>query len=134
MTTGGKTILVVEDEQDLAELICFNLQRESYTTRYASTGDVALEQIRKSPPDLVVLDRMLPRVSGDEVASALRKDASTSQIPILMLTAKAEESDELVGFALGADDYVTKPFSMKVTDQRDAAARRRYRRQCRRHS
>lgn len=125
MSTGGKTILVVEDEQDLAELICFNLQRESYTTCYASTGDVALEQIRKSPPDLVVLDRMLPHVSGDEVASAMRKDSSTSQIPILMLTAKAEESDELVGFALGADDYVTKPFSMKVLLARISAMLRR---------
>lgn len=125
MSSGGKTILVVEDEQDLAELICFNLQRESYSTRYASTGDLALEQIRKSPPDLVVLDRMLPHVSGDEVASAMRKDSSTSQIPILMLTAKAEESDELVGFALGADDYVTKPFSMKVLLARISAMLRR---------
>jgi two-component system phosphate regulon response regulator PhoB len=125
MNIGGKTIMVVEDEQDLAKLICFNLERESYKTNYAPAGDVALEHIRKCPPDLIVLDRMLPNLSGDEVASALRKDSSTSQIPILMLTAKAEESDELVGFALGADDYVTKPFSMKVLLARISAMLRR---------
>lgn len=125
MSAVTKTIMVVEDEPDLARLICFNLDRESYQTVCASAGDVALERIRRDPPDLVVLDRMLPNLSGDEVAMALRKDADTAHIPILMLTAKAEESDELVGFALGADDYVTKPFSMKVLLARVSAMLRR---------
>ncbi len=125
MTKSTKTVLVVEDEKDLAELICFNLQREGFATRHADGGDLALEEIRRDPPDIILLDRMLPGMSGDEVAQECRRDPATSAIPIIMLTAKAEESDELVGFALGADDYVTKPFSTKVLVARVAAMLRR---------
>ncbi|MBN1511183.1 MAG: response regulator [Phycisphaerae bacterium] len=109
-----KTILIVEDEADLAELLRINLEREGYACRVAGAGDQALAEARRQAPSLVLLDRMLPGLSGDEVASLMRRDPATANIPIIMLTAKVEESDELVGFALGADDYVTKPFSMKV--------------------
>jgi len=105
-----KTILVVEDEADLRELIGFNLEREGYRCRQAADGEEALAEITRAIPDLVILDRMLPNTSGDEVLSQIRRDQRTAAIPVLMLTAKADESDELVGFAMGADDYVTKPF------------------------
>ena len=110
----GRTILVVEDENDLADLICMNLEREGYVCRCAPDGGSALAEVRQHRPDLVVLDRMLPGRSGDDVAAHLKRDPVTAGLPILMLTAKAEETDQLVGFALGADDYVVKPFSMKV--------------------
>ncbi len=121
----AKTILVVEDETDLRELIGFNLEREGYQCRKAADGDEALAEISKSVPHLVILDRMLPATSGDEVLLRLRRDARTAAIPVLMLTAKAEESDELVGFAMGADDYVRKPFSMKALVARVGALLRR---------
>jgi two-component system phosphate regulon response regulator PhoB len=108
-----RTILVVEDETDLADLLRHNLEREGYRCRSAANGEDGLAEARRDPPDVLILDRMLPRMSGDQVISKLRREPKTANIPILMLTAKAEESDELVGFALGADDYVTKPFSMK---------------------
>lgn len=120
-----KMILVVEDESDLGETIAYNLEREGYACRKATHGDAALAEVRRSAPDLIVLDRMLPGRSGDEVVSELRRDPRTAGIPVLMLTAKAEESDELVGFALGADDYVTKPFSMKLLLARVSALLRR---------
>ncbi|MFQ5590901.1 MAG: response regulator [Phycisphaerae bacterium] len=120
-----KTILVVEDQTDLRELIAFNLEREGYTCRRCSDGDAALGQIRRDPPDLIILDRMLPNTSGDEVIMRLKRKPDTALIPIIMLTAKAEESDELVGFAMGADDYVIKPFSMKALVARVAALLRR---------
>ncbi len=107
-------ILIVEDEADLAELLCYNLEREGYTCRRAEDGAAALGEVRRSRPDLMILDRMLPRVSGDEVMRRVKDDPRTRTMPIVMLTAKAEEADELAGFALGADDYVTKPFSMKL--------------------
>lgn len=125
LVKNNKTVLVVEDEQDLADLIAFNLEREGYTVRRAASGDAALADARRNPPDLMLLDRMLPSLSGDEVASEIRRDPSLAATPILMLTAKAEESDVLVGFALGADDYVTKPFSMKVLLARVNAMLRR---------
>jgi len=109
-----KTILVVEDEADLRELIAFNLEREGYRCHGAADGDDAFSEIAKEAPDLVILDRMLPHTSGDEVLIQLRRRDQTRLIPVIMLTAKADESDELVGFAMGADDYVTKPFSMKA--------------------
>jgi len=120
-----KTILVVEDETDLRELIGFNLEREGYRCRRAADGDEALAEIAKAVPHLVILDRMLPATSGDEVLAQLRRDVRTAAIPVLMLTAKADESDELVGFAMGADDYVTKPFSMKALIARVGALLRR---------
>ncbi len=122
-----KTILVVEDETDLRELIGFNLEREGYQCRQAADGDQALAEIAKAIPHLVILDRMLPNTSGDEVLAQLRRDERTAAIPVLMLTAKVDESDELVGFAMGADDYVTKPFSMKALIARVGALIRRSR-------
>lgn len=96
---GGreKSVLVVEDERDLAELISFNLG-EGYAARRAHTGDDAVTEARRQPPDLIILDRMLPGRSGDEVISELRKDAQTARVPVMMLTAKSDESDQLVGF------------------------------------
>ena len=121
----GKAILVVEDETDLADLLRFNLVKEGYVCRCVSDGAAALGEVRREAPDLIVLDRMLPGMSGEQVIETLRKNAQTAAIPVLMLTAKAEESDQLVGFALGATDYVTKPFSMKILLARVAAALRR---------
>lgn len=118
-------ILVVEDEADLAELICYHLSREGYACRRVDDGERALAETCRQPPDLIVLDRMLPRLSGDEVARRLRADSRTAAIPIIMLTAKAADDDELVGFALGADDYVRKPFAMKLLLARVAAVLRR---------
>ena len=121
----NKTVLVVEDEADLAEVVRYNLEREGYRCRCVADGTSALAELRRERPDVLILDRMLPGLSGDEVIAKLRRDAETASIPVLMLTAKAEESDELVGFALGADDYVTKPFSMKLLLARvDALLRR----------
>ncbi len=121
----GKSILVIEDSVDLAELLCFNLEREGYTCKSMTEGPAALDTIQRHPPDLIILDRMLPGKSGDEIIAELKRDPHTSAIPVIMLTAKVEESDELVGFALGADDYITKPFSMKLLLARVAAILRR---------
>ncbi len=120
-----KDILIVEDEADLAELVRFNLEREGYACRCAGDGASAQEQIRHGVPDLIVLDRMLPGTSGDELAARVKGDARTAAVHIIMLTAKADEADELVGFALGVDDYVTKPFSMKKLVARVGAVLRR---------
>ena len=124
---AGKTILIVEDEADLADILAFHLEREAYVCRRARDGEAALAEVRRSQPDLIVLDRMLPKVSGDEVIARLRRDPRTADIPVIMLTAKAEDADELVGFALGADDYVRKPFSVKLLLARVAALLRRER-------
>lgn len=121
----SRTILIVEDETDLAESLRFNLAREGYNVTVAPDGSSALAEIRRMPPDLILLDRMLPRASGDEVVAQVRRDPATTNIPVIMLTAKADESDALVGFALGADDYVTKPFSIKLLIARVAAMFRR---------
>ena len=108
------SILIVEDEPDLADLLSFHLQREGYQCRRVGDGDRALAEAQRQPPDLVLLDRMLPGVAGDEVARRMKRDTRTADVPIIMLTAKATDEDELVGFALGADDYVRKPFSVKL--------------------
>jgi two-component system phosphate regulon response regulator PhoB len=107
-------VLVVEDERDLLETLIFNLEREGYETRRAQTGEEALERAFEEPhPDLVVLDLMLPDISGTEVCKELRADERTAQIPVLMATARGEEIDRVVGFEVGADDYVVKPFSVR---------------------
>jgi two-component system phosphate regulon response regulator PhoB len=120
-----RNILLVEDEGDLADLLQYNLEREGYKCRVVHDGAGGIAEIRRQAPHLLILDRMLPNLSGDEVIAQVRKEPQTSAIPIIMLTAKAEESDELVGFALGADDYITKPFSMKLLIARVAAVLRR---------
>ena len=122
-----KRIIVVEDESDMAELLSMRLQREGYIVETVGDGAEALEMIRCSPPDLVLLDLMLPGMSGTEVATKLRNDPRTANVPIIMLTAKSEESDIVVGLHLGADDYITKPFSMSVLLARISAVLRRSR-------
>jgi DNA-binding response OmpR family regulator len=120
-----KKITIVEDERDMAELVAMRLKREHYDVDVAHDGKEGLDRIRSFPPDLVLLDLMLPRMSGTEIAAELRRDPRTSHIPIIMLTAKSEESDIVVGLQMGADDYVTKPFSMSVLLARVAAVLRR---------
>ena len=109
----------------MAELVAMRLKREHYDVEVAHDGMEGLTKIRSSPPDLVLLDLMLPGVPGTEVATELRKDPSTAGVPIIMMTAKSEESDIVVGLHIGADDYVTKPFSMSVLLARIAAVLRR---------
>ncbi|MBI1839839.1 MAG: response regulator transcription factor [Verrucomicrobia bacterium] len=104
-------ILVVDDEQDVTELLEFNLRSAGYDVISAEDGPAALKKAREGQPDLIILDVMLPDMEGTDVCKELRRDASTARIPIIMLTAKAGEIDRVLGLELGADDYVTKPFS-----------------------
>ncbi|MFI4897083.1 MAG: response regulator [Phycisphaerales bacterium JB059] len=107
-------ILVVEDEPDLAELIAYNLRTEGHEVEIAADGAAALQAVDANRPHLILLDLMMPRLTGQQVAERLKQAPATSRIPIIMLTAKSEERDELQGLQLGADDYITKPFSMSV--------------------
>jgi two-component system phosphate regulon response regulator PhoB len=111
-------ILVIEDERPLVEVLTYNLEREGFEVLVARDGQDGLRQAQLRLPDLVVLDLMLPVKAGLEVCRELRGGARTRDIPIVMVTAKSEESDQLIGFATGADDYVTKPYSVKVLIQR----------------
>ena len=120
-------IIIVEDEQDMAELISMRLKREGYTAEAVHDGLEGLAKIRSTPPALVLLDLMLPGMSGTQIATELRADPRTATVPIIMLTAKSEESDVVVGLHVGADDYITKPFSMSVLVARIAAVLRRNR-------
>lgn len=121
----GQHIVVVEDEEDILELIAYNLRKEGYRVRAVNSGEAGLQAVRESLPDLVLLDLMLPGVDGFEVCRALKRDGETSNIPILMLTAKGEEADIVAGLELGADDYITKPFSTRVLLARVRAVLRR---------
>jgi len=112
--TTKKRILVVDDEKDLLELIVYQLQRNGYDVLTAANGNDALAVAKRELPDLLILDLMLPGMDGTEVARRLKADPKTASLPIVMLTAKSEETDVVVGLTLGADDYVTKPFSMKI--------------------
>jgi len=118
-------IHIVEDDTSLAEVLDYNLRQEGYETHVSRDGQQGLREIRLQPPDLVVLDLMLPLIDGLEVCRQLRNDPATQNLLVLMLTARSEESDQLVGFSVGADDYVTKPFSVKVLLQRINALFRR---------
>jgi two-component system phosphate regulon response regulator PhoB len=118
-------ILVVEDEEDILELIRYNLSREGYQVVCVTTGEEALETIRSAAIDIIVLDLMLPGMDGFELTKILKSDAKIWHIPILMLTAKGEETDIVTGLELGADDYVTKPFSPRVLVARIRAVLRR---------
>jgi two-component system alkaline phosphatase synthesis response regulator PhoP len=109
-----EVILIVDDEEDIRELVALNLRREGYQILTCDTGERALELVRSKKPDLVVLDLMLPGVDGLEVCRRLKADPDSRRIPVVMLTAKGEETDIVAGLELGADDYVTKPFSGKV--------------------
>jgi len=119
-------ILVVEDENDLQDLLRFNLERDGFEVETAASGERALELIRTQSPDLVLLDLMLPGVDGLTVCRNLRNDPETAKVPVVMLTAKGEETDVVVGLELGADDYVTKPFSPRVLLARIKAVLRRH--------
>src|SRR6266849_8465142 len=118
-------VLIIEDERGLTEVLTYNLEREGYHTIVAHDGQEGLRKAQTILPDLILLDIMLPIVDGLDVCRRLRSSEVTQQIPIIFLTAKAEETDQVVGFSLGADDYVTKPFSVKVLLQRIKALQRR---------
>src|SRR5436190_7341534 len=120
-----KKILIVEDETDVIKLLKYNLDKEGFKVSYATDGGVALAEIRRDAPDLVILDLMLPGIGGLEVCRQLRRSESFSRIPILILSAKSEEADRVVGLEIGADDYVTKPFSMREVVARVRALLRR---------
>jgi two-component system phosphate regulon response regulator PhoB len=121
------SVLVVEDEDALATLLQYNLDKEGYRVAVAADGEEALVQIDERQPDLVILDWMLPKVSGIEVCRRLRGRPETRNIPIIMLTARGEETDRIRGLDTGADDYVTKPFSMSELTARVRAVLRRIR-------
>src|SRR5919204_1741365 len=118
-------ILIIEDERALTDVLTYNLQREGYEPLVAHDGQEGLRKAQTLLPEVVLLDLMLPVLNGLEVCRELRAGEATRNIPIIMLTAKAEETDQVVGFSLGADDYVTKPFSVKVLLQRIKALQRR---------
>ncbi|MBJ6801073.1 response regulator [Geomonas propionica] len=120
-----QTILIVEDERDLAELLSFNLEREGFKTIIATDGLEGLANVGHCQPDLVILDLMLPGMLGTDVCKNLKKSERTSHIPVIMLTAKGEEIDKVVGFEVGADDYVVKPFSSRELLLRVKAVLRR---------
>jgi len=108
------TILIVDDEEDIRELVALNLKREGFDSLSCASGERAMELARSKQPVLIVLDLMLPGIDGLQVCKRLRADPKTASLPILMLTAKGEETDVVTGLEVGADDYVTKPFSGKV--------------------
>ncbi|MDD5135692.1 MAG: response regulator, partial [Phycisphaerae bacterium] len=120
-----KKILVVEDDEDIMELISFNLKKEGYSVVKALTGEEALKQAQSASPDIVLLDVMLPEIDGLEVCRNLKSDAKTKNIPVIMVTAKGEESDVVAGLELGAEDYVVKPFRPKELVARVRAVLRR---------
>jgi len=120
-----ETILVVDDEEDILELVRHHLKREGYAVQCADSGEKALTAARSGPVDLILLDLMLPGIDGLEVTRQLKNAPQTKHIPILMLTAKGEESDVVTGLELGADDYVTKPFSPRILIARTRAIMRR---------
>lgn len=125
---ANELILIVDDEEDIRELIRYNLEKEAYRTVEASSGEQAIAQAERHLPDLLILDLMLPGVNGIDVCRQLKSSERTEKIPVLMLTAKNEESDVIIGLEVGADDYLTKPFSPKVLIARVRAVLRRSRR------
>jgi len=120
-----KRILVIEDDRDIVELVRYNLEKDGYQVFTSTDGALGMAQVKKSPPDLLVLDLMLPKLSGLEICKEIRRDAALNRLPILILTARGEEADRVVGLELGADDYVTKPFSPREFVARVKALLRR---------
>jgi two-component system, OmpR family, alkaline phosphatase synthesis response regulator PhoP len=118
-------VLVVEDERDVAELIRYNLSKEGYAVRLASDGADALRQVKEARPDVILLDLMVPQLNGWEVCRRLKEEPGTRGIPVIMVTGRTEEGDKVLGFELGADDYVTKPFSPRELLARIRAVLRR---------
>ena len=122
---SSQTVLSIEDEPSLVEVLSYNLEKEGFEVLTANNGRDGLERARTALPDLVILDLMLPLVDGLQVCAQLRGDARTQSIRVLMLTARSEETDEVVGFNVGADDYVTKPFKVRPLIHRIKALLRR---------
>lgn len=120
-----ETILIVEDEKDIVKMLNYNLSKEGFKTLSVRNGEDAIDSAKRDHPDLVILDLMLPGMDGLEVCKALKGDSKAASIPIIMLTAKSQESDKVVGLELGADDYVTKPFSPRELIARIKAVLRR---------
>jgi len=121
----GARVLIVEDEPDIRDLLAFHLERQGYHVTRSRTGADALRQVRARPPDLILLDLMLPELGGLDVCRRLRQDPRTASVPIVMLTARGEEVDRILGLELGADDYIVKPFSPKEVVARVRAVLRR---------
>ena len=122
---GQETILIVEDEKDISEMVKYNLEKEGYRTLTAYDGIAAISEAKKKNPDLIILDLMLPDMDGLEVCKSIKNNDLTSGIAVIMLTAKAQETDKIIGLELGADDYVTKPFSPRELMARIKAVLRR---------
>jgi len=124
-TMARERILLVEDEPDIAEVLQYNLEKEGFQVELAGRGDAGLEAVRRESPDLILLDLMLPGLDGLEMTRLLKRDPATSHLPIVMLTARSEEVDRIVGLELGADDYISKPFSPREVVLRVKAVLRR---------
>jgi phosphate regulon transcriptional regulator PhoB len=122
----NKTILIVDDEKDIVELLAYNLDREGYQIAKAYDGNQALKYIKATPPDLVILDLMLPEINGFEICREIRKKPDTERLPIIMLTAKTDVVDKIMGLEIGADDYITKPFNVRELLARARAVLRRF--------
>ncbi len=120
-----KRILIIEDDRDIVELVRYNLTNEGFQVAAANDGSAGLAAVKKSPPDLLLLDLMLPKLSGLDICREIRRDESLNRLPILMLTARGEEADRVIGLEIGADDYVTKPFSPRELVARVKALLRR---------
>jgi phosphate regulon transcriptional regulator PhoB len=118
-------ILVIDDEKDIVELISYNLEKEGFSILKAYDGEAALRTVKAQKPDLIILDLMLPEISGLDVCKAVRNNSATANLPIIMLTAKAQEVDKIIGLEMGADDYITKPFGIKELIARVRAMLRR---------
>lgn len=120
-----RSIVIVEDDEDISDTIKYNLEREGFRVRTAATGEAALNIILDRTPNLILLDLNLPQMSGFELCRRLRAEATTARVPVLMLTARTDESDKVLGLNLGADDYITKPFSVRELIARVRAVLRR---------
>jgi len=120
-----KRILLIEDDRDIVELVRYNFEREGFQVSAVTDGAAGLAQVRKTPPDVLLLDLMLPKLPGLEICKEIRRDQALNRLPILMLTARGEEADRVVGLEMGADDYVTKPFSPRELVARVKALLRR---------
>jgi two-component system, OmpR family, alkaline phosphatase synthesis response regulator PhoP len=119
-------ILIVDDEQDIVELVSYNLEKEGFKTVKAYDGEAAMGMVSSEKPDLMILDLMLPKMNGLDVCRAIRRNPETANLPIIMLTAKGDEIDKIIGLEIGADDYVTKPFSVKELIARVRTILRRF--------
>jgi two-component system alkaline phosphatase synthesis response regulator PhoP len=125
VTVAQKKILVVDDEKDIVELIAYNLRQEGFVVSMAYDGQAAWEAVKTEKPDLAVLDLMLPGISGLDVCKLIRRHTETENLPVIMLTAKSDQVDKILGLELGADDYMTKPFSVRELLARIRAVLRR---------